>query len=199
MSRRPKTAQRRSEIVQALLATMAEHGYEKATIQLIAQAAGLAPGLIHYHFKTKGEILLELVKTLAQLAQQRYLALAADAATPQARLQAYLDARLGQGAGADPRAVAAWVVIGAEALRLPEVRAVYQEAIAAERALLEDLLGACLAARGQALHGVSALAAALLALMQGAFQLASAAPGSMPDGYAVPMARQLAERCLAAP
>jgi len=198
MSRRPNTAQRRSEIVQALLATMAEYGYEKSTIQLIAQAAGLAPGLLHYHFKTKGEILVELVRTLAQLSLQRYHALAANAATPDARLHAYLHARLGKGDGADPRAVAAWVVIGAEAVRLPEVRAVYQEAIGAEKALLEDLLGACLAERGKSLEGVAPLAAALLAMMEGAFQLASAAPGSMPDGYAAPMARQLVDSHLAA-
>ena len=47
---------------------IARHGYEKATIQAIAAQAGLAPGLIHYHFKNKQEILVSLIGTMAQAA-----------------------------------------------------------------------------------------------------------------------------------
>ena len=126
---RPNTEQRRAEIVNALLSTIAEHGYAKATIQLIAQKAGLTPGLLHYHFKTKAEILVELVKTLAGLSSQRYAAFAESAETAEERLIAYIDARLSRGEGANPTAVAAWVMIGAEAVRLPEVREIYQQAI----------------------------------------------------------------------
>ncbi|MCH8621098.1 TetR family transcriptional regulator [Undibacterium sp. TS12] len=191
MSRRPNTEQRRAEIVQALLATMAEHGYEKATIQLIAQQAGLAPGLLHYHFKTKADMLLELVKTLATLSRQRYLAFAENAVTPEQKLHAYINARLAKGQGSDPKAVAAWVVIGAEAVRQPEVRAVYQQAVEAELRLVEELLTACLQAKGRQLRGVAQLAAGLLAYMEGSFQLASAAPEAMPVGYAAETAIQL--------
>ena len=194
MSRRTNTEQRRAEIVSALLATMAEYGYEKATIQLIAQKAGLAPGLLHYHFKTKAEILLELVKTLANLSRQRYLGLVEMASSADEKLHAYFNARLGTGQGADPNAVAAWVVIGAEAVRQPEVRAVYQAAVRAEMDLLQALLSACFAERGRAPTNVAPLAAALLALMEGAFQLASAAPGVMPSGYAAGTAIKLVER-----
>lgn len=191
MSRRPNTEQRRAEIVQALLATMAEHGYEKATIQLIAQQAGLAPGLLHYHFKTKADMLLELVKTLAALSRQRYLAFAENAATPEQKLHAYINARLAKGQGSDAKAVAAWVVIGAEAVRQPEVRAVYQQAVEAELRLMEELLTACLQAKGRQLHRVVQLAAGLLAYMEGSFQLASAAPEAMPAGYAAETAIRL--------
>lgn len=194
MSRRPNTEQRRSEIVQALLAIMAGHGYEKATIQLIAQQAGLTPGLLHYHFKTKADILLELVKTLAALSRQRYLALAEKATTPQQKLLAYVNARLAKGQGSDAGAVAAWVVIGAEAVRQPEVRAVYQEAVNAELRLLEELLSDCLQAGGKQIKNVPQLAAGLLAYMEGAFQLASAAPQIMPVGYAADTAWQLLQR-----
>src|SRR4051812_16033717 len=117
MARKPNTEQRRGEIVAALLTTMAQHGYEKATIQLIARQAGLAPGLLRYHFKTKADILLALVKALADQAQTRFATLAEAAATPQQRLAAYIQARLGMGEGANSAAVAAWVVIGAEAVR----------------------------------------------------------------------------------
>jgi TetR/AcrR family transcriptional repressor of bet genes len=196
MSRKSNTEQRRAEIVGALLAAMAEHGYEKATIQLIAQKAGLAPGLVHYHFKTKAEILLELIRTLASLSRQRYLGFAQSATSPDDRLRAYINARLAKGEGADPHAVAAWVVIGAEAVRQPEVRAIYQEVVRAEADLIEALLAACFKERGRARAQVKPLAAALLALIEGAFQLASAAPDVMPAGYAAATAIKLFESYL---
>lgn len=194
MARKPNTEQRRAQIVTALLATMAEHGYEKATIQLIAKKAELTPGLLHYHFKTKADILLALVKALAGQGRQRFEHLAAQAASPQHKLEAYVQARLGLGEGASSDAVAAWVVIGAEAVRQPEVRAVYQEAVFAEVALIGELLSACFAAKGRAGGQVPALAAALLALMEGAFQLASAAPGALPAGFAADTALALVNR-----
>jgi TetR/AcrR family transcriptional repressor of bet genes len=190
MSKRPNTEQRRTEIVNALLTVIAEHGYAKATIQLIAQKAGLTPGLIHYHFKTKAEILLELVRMLAELPRQRYLHFSANANTPDEKLLAYINARLAKGEGANPTAVAAWVVIGAEAVRQHEVREIYQQAINTEFELLKELLSDCLTAKRKKTTDVANIAAGLLALMEGAFQLACAAPHTLPSGYAVSMAMQ---------
>ena len=198
MARKSNTEQRRAEIVAGLLAAIGEHGYDRATIQAIAAKAGLAPGLIHYHFRNKEEILLELVKSLAAVARRRYDELAASAATPDARLKACIDARLALGDGADPHAVAAWVVIGAEAVRQPQVRAVYQDAVAAELALLEGLVRDVLAAHGKPAASASRLAAALVTFMEGAFQLASAAGAVMPQGHAADMALQLVQRFIAA-
>ena len=194
MSRRPNTEQRRIEIVNALLATMAEYGYEKATILLIAKKAELAPGLLHYHFKTKAEILLALVKTLAELGRKRYIDFAKSATTPEEKLHAYIHARLAKGRGADPKAVAAWVIIGAEAVRQAEVRAVYQEAVKAEFVLLRGLLTACLKDKNKQLKNVQQLTAGLLAYMEGAFQLASAAPDVMPADYAAATAIDMVQR-----
>lgn len=198
MSRKSNTEQRRQEIVFALLSVMAEQGYEKATILAIAKKAELAPGLIHYHFKSKGEILVALVKFLASLSRERYERLSASATTPQEKLTAYIHARLAKGEGAMPEAVSAWVVIGAEAVRQPEVRAVFQEAIAAELALIQALLTACLQDQKRVTDGVAGLAAGLLAFMEGAFQLASAAGDVMPQGYAAATARAFIENSLAA-
>ncbi|MFZ6755627.1 TetR/AcrR family transcriptional regulator [Undibacterium sp. Ji50W] len=198
MSRKSNTEQRRQEIVFALLSVMAEQGYEKATILAIAKKAELAPGLIHYHFKSKGEILIALVKFLASLSRARYEALSASANTSQEKLTAYVQARLSKGEGAMPEAVSAWVVIGAEAVRQSEVRAVFQEAIAAELALIQALLTACLQDQHKRTDGVAGLAAGLLAFMEGAFQLASAAGDVMPQGYAAATARAFIENSLAA-
>lgn len=196
MPRKPNTDARRAQIVAGLLAAMAEHGYERATIQAIGRHAGLAPGLIHYHFKNKEAILLELVRSLAGVAQARYEALAAETEASDAKLQAWLQARLAHGTGADPQAVAAWVMIGAEAVRQPQVREVYQAALGEELTLATGLLRDCLAARGKSTASAATLAASLLAFMEGAFQLASAAGDVMPEGYAAGMALQLVQRYL---
>jgi TetR/AcrR family transcriptional repressor of bet genes len=171
---------------------MARQGYEKATIQAIAAEAGLAPGLLHYHFNSKQEILVSLVTTLADYAQQRFAQLAGEAEDPAVRLRAYIEARLGLGPGAAPEIVAAWVMIGAEAVRQPEVREAFQKAVATELALLTDLLTDCLRQRGRPAAGAGHIAAGVLAMMQGAYQLASAAGELMPTGYAAEAALRFA-------
>jgi TetR/AcrR family transcriptional repressor of bet genes len=184
MARTSNSASRRAEIVRALQTVMARQGYEKATIQAIAAEAGLAPGLLHYHFKSKQEILVSLVTTLADYAQQRFAQLAGEADDPAVRLRAYIEARLGLGPGAAPEIVAAWVMIGAEAVRQPEVKEAFQKAVATELALLTALLTDCLRQRGRPEAGADHIAAGVLAMMQGAYQLASAAGELMPKGYA---------------
>jgi TetR/AcrR family transcriptional repressor of bet genes len=169
--------------VDALLAVMAERGYEGASVQAIARRAGLAPGLIHYHFATKQEILLEAIRQLTDIVQQRFQALARGTATPLARLRAFIDARLARGSGASPPAVAAWVIVGAEAVRQPEVKVAYQEAMRAQQALLEPLLGE-LAGKALSAREVRHLCGIVLAAIEGAFQLSVSAQDVMPRGYA---------------
>jgi TetR/AcrR family transcriptional repressor of bet genes len=74
------------------------------------ETAGLAPGLIHDHFKNKEETLLDLVKSLA-FARQRYDGLAAP------------------DAGADAQSVAACVIIGTGAIRQAQVRAACRDVV----------------------------------------------------------------------
>jgi TetR/AcrR family transcriptional repressor of bet genes len=183
MPRPSNTTERRQQIVDALLAVMAERGYEGASIQAVARHAGLAPGLIHYHFDSKQQILLEAVRQLRSVFERRFEARAAAAVTPRERLQAFVDARLAGGEGSSRTAVAAWVVIGAEAVRQPEVKAAFQEVMRAQRDLLLRLLreraGAALPAR-DAEH----LCAIVLAAIEGAFQLSVSAGALMPRGYA---------------
>jgi TetR/AcrR family transcriptional repressor of bet genes len=197
MARISNSASRRTEIVQALQAVMATHGYEKATIQVIAAQAGLTPGLLHYHFKTKQAILVALVATLADVAQQRFVQLAGNTADPVLRLRAYIDARLALGPGAAPDVVAAWVVIGAEAVRQAEVREAYQRAVVADLDLVAGLLAACLRQGGQPETPARPLAAGLLALIEGAYQLASGAGEVMPTGYAADAALRYALSAIA--
>ncbi len=198
MARKSNTEARRAEITGALLTVIARHGYDKATIQAIAKQAGLAPGLIHYHFKSKQEILVSLIEAMAKAASARYAAVQGDAVEPLTRLRAYLQARLGLGDGAAPDIVAAWVMIGAEAVRQAEVRVVYRGMIADELTLLTTLVEDCLRAASRDATAAGTLAAGLVAMIEGAYQLSSAAPEVMPRGYAADAATAYAELRIAA-
>ncbi len=183
MPRPSNTQLRRRQIVEALLAVMAERGYDGASVQAIARRAGLAPGLVHYHFTNKQEILLEAVRELTRVAERRFEGLARRAKTPCERLRAFIDSRLATGKGASPAAVASWVVVGAEAVRQPEVKAAHEEAIRTQLAILEALLRDH-AGGGLSEHEARHLAAIVLAAIEGAYQLSVSARGVMPTGYA---------------
>jgi len=199
MPRPSNTEQRRKEIVLALSRVMAERGYDGASVIEIARAAGLAPGLIHYHFASKGEILLALVDYLKGVVRGRFeRRVSGKKVAPGARLEAFIDAHVGLGKDADPSAMACWVTIASEALRKPEVRAVFSEALEEERILLQGLLREVLAEEGRSAARVREIAAAILAAVQGAYQLGLAAPGTIPPGSAAPLIKRMAEGVLAA-
>ena len=178
MARPSNTEHRRQEIVLGLMAAMAEKGYEKASIQSIAKAAGLSSGLIHYHFKTKLEILIALMTELSSKADDRYELLVAKADSAEDKLMAYIDAALALGEGSDQKAVAAWVIIGAEAVRQEDVRSLYQEVIAKHSKTLIELLIHASSDVGTTLNKKKAkeLATFIIASIQGAYQIATTAP-----------------------
>ena len=194
MTRRSNTGHRRAEIIAAMMKVIAARGYEKATIQEIAKQAGLTAGLIHYHFSEKREILIALAGHLSDYVYGRYLELSKAASTPEERFRAYLDARLGFGKGSSPDAVAAWVVIGSEAIRDPEVNRVYQAAIASELKLIRELLSAYFAGQRRSQENLAQLAAVVMSFVEGAFHLSRAASQVMPRKYAAESAFQVVER-----
>jgi TetR/AcrR family transcriptional regulator, transcriptional repressor of bet genes len=183
MARPSNSPSRRAEIVAAALAVVAKTGFTAATTAQIAQAAGLAPGLIHYHFKDKREILLALVAELVATARARFDARAVGQ-NAQQQLDAWIDARLALGADASPAAVAAWAMIACEAIVSADVREVYQATLATEIKLVEKLLRAVCAERGKRAHQLSVLAANALTYVEGSFLLASATPNLLPTGHA---------------
>ena len=178
MPRPSNKLQRRDQIVAGMMQVMSQSGYEGATVAAIARAAGLTPGLVHYHFKSKQAILLELVEQLARRLEARYRDNIRQS-TPLGRLHAFLDAHLST-EGADPAVVACWVAIGAEALRQPEVAQVYGRAVERQwkelRGLLEEL--------GAPPDQSAEFAAATVAAIEGCYQLAAAVPQLTPSGFA---------------
>jgi TetR/AcrR family transcriptional regulator, transcriptional repressor of bet genes len=186
MTRRSNTDERRGQIVAALQAVMAKSGYSGATIAAIARHAGLAPGLVHYHFKDKREILVALVDSLAGYALQRYESRAAAAETAEQKLHAYITAHLAYGPDAQPDAVAAWVIIGEQSAHDPDVRDVYQAALAAQMKLLKGLLRQRFAERGRRVRKLDSFVAGVTCFIQGAFTLSTTARPLLPSAFAAP-------------
>lgn len=58
---------RRQEILRAAAELFAEKGYQRASVKEIAQRAGIAPGTIYLYFESKGDLLIGLMRRLAEL------------------------------------------------------------------------------------------------------------------------------------
>lgn len=195
MPRPQNTEQRRAQIVGGLARVMAARGYAKATIQEIAREAGLSPGLVHYHFGSKQEILLALIESLGSIVRAR---LDSQAPDPAERLFAAIDAIVGTEQGIDSDAVACWVVIGAEAVRQPEVRRLYERLMREAIDELADAFGEAMRKRGRSDASARAAALSVVASIEGFFRLAAGAPSVVPHGSAAVSIRESAARLIEA-
>lgn len=175
-------AERRAEITTAFARVLAEHGYRGATIARIAEAAGVAPGLIHHHFADKDELLSSLLDALLETFRRRTRA-REGADEP---LEAYVAAAVGLGESADPTAARAWVGVLAEALREPAL-------FARVRRLVDTELDAIARRSGGELSVQDS--SAVLAFVFGALVLGAFAPRKT-AGFAEPAGRSLVRALL---
>lgn len=174
---------RRAQIVEGLARVMAERGYERASVAAIAAEAGLATGLVHYHFPRKQAILLALVARLTQSILERFEGGGTDP------LRAAIDALLNPDGG-DPTGAACWAWVGAEARRLPEVGAAYAHALRQiEAGFVAALTEAGAAHPEQGARG-------LLLAVEGAWRVGYGAPDVLPPGSAATSVHALAEALL---
>jgi AcrR family transcriptional regulator len=66
MGRKSIAHKRREQIVWSLYECLAKKGHEKVTINAIAAKAKLSPGIIHYYFNSKDEIVSILAEAIIQ-------------------------------------------------------------------------------------------------------------------------------------
>ena len=59
-----ETPQRREQIIRAATKVLGRQGYAAASLKEIAREANVAPGLLHYYFESKDDLLLEVVAVL---------------------------------------------------------------------------------------------------------------------------------------
>lgn len=198
MARTPNTQERRKQIVLALQEVMAKQGYDGSSIQDIAAAAGLAPGLVHYHFKTKQEILLALLEHLVGLQSER-VRLALEGFSGVDALDRFIDAHLALGRSADPEALACWIALSGEAIRQPEVGAAFSQALATFRGHLLTILREGTTSGAFQCEVPEAAASAIFAAIQGYYALAATVRFLIPRGSAAPSVRTMARALVLPP
>jgi TetR/AcrR family transcriptional repressor of bet genes len=176
---------------------MAKRGYDGASIADVAKAARLTPGLVHYHFKNKQEILLEALRRLVErhhAALEEHLGRAGG--DPTREVAAFLDFHLGLGATADPEALACWILLSGEALRDTKVRVAFGSALEEIQQRLGKAIRRGVGSDDFECGSVDAAASALVALIQGYFVLAATSRELIPRGSAVGAALRMAEGLL---
>lgn len=176
---------------------MAKRGYDGASIADIAKAARLTPGLVHYHFKSKQEILLAALRELIvhhdATLETRLAAVAGD---PVEEVAAFIDFHLGLGADADPEVLACWILLSGEALREPKVRVQFEKAIETTVKRLAAVIQAGVDQRVFRCESSAPAASALVAAIQGYFVLAATARKVIPKGSAAASTKQMADGLL---
>jgi TetR/AcrR family transcriptional repressor of bet genes len=184
MARPSNTDARRAEIVEALRVVMARKGYDGASIGDIAMQAKLTPGLVHYHFKNKLEVLLALLDHLGRAHEaQLSAALAAAEKSTAHQVAAFVDFHLSV-RQADPETLACWVTLSGEALRDEKVRRRYRGIVARWVECLVSIVGD------------TAAACAVVSAIQGYFVLAAVDKTLIPRGTAAGSVRRMAEGLL---
>jgi len=86
------TTGRRSQIIAAATSVLGRQGYSDTSLKEIAREAGVAPGLLHYYFESKEELLLEVVELLGRELKGSWDRAVADIEDPLERMTAALDA-----------------------------------------------------------------------------------------------------------
>jgi TetR/AcrR family transcriptional repressor of bet genes len=197
LGRPTNTDERRAQIVTGLRKAMARSGYDGASIADIARAARVPPGIVHYHFKDKREILLALLASLVDEHQAGLdAALARAKGDPRRELDLFLDAHLATGKNGDPEALICWVAICAEALREPAVRAAYSAAATGIHRRLASIIRHGVAAKQFRCRAPEAAVAAIAATVQGYLVLAATARELIPRGTAAAAAKAMAKGLL---
>ena len=194
MARPTNSDVRREQISDALIRVMAKRGYDGASVADVAKAARLTPGLVHYHFESKQEILLlaleRLVSRHLEKLDARLTQAAGDAS---AQLHAFIDFHLGLGADQDPEALACWILLSGEALREPKVGSALEAALGAMTERLHATIRRGVEQGVFACARPDAAASALVATIQGYFMLAATARSLIPKGSAAACTKQMAE------
>jgi AcrR family transcriptional regulator len=101
---------RRTQIINAAIATLDEIGFHHASLAQIAKRAGISPALIAYHFRDKQELMDQTLISLVEEAAEYVLRRVEQADTPTRKLHAFIDASLAY-QGAHPQRATALIEI----------------------------------------------------------------------------------------
>ena len=176
--------EKRERIVEAMMEVIAQQGYERASIQRIAEQAELTSGLLHYYFPSKRQMLEAVIERLEHGLRDRFeREMESTSGGPWAGLNAWIEAHVGLRGGRDERALASWVAVSAEATFVPEVREVFAEVIRRDMARLRESIAQAAPSCDNATRQLAA--SAIFSAVQGMYLLSRTAPEAIVEGGAV--------------
>jgi AcrR family transcriptional regulator len=115
LSRRDKFGERREQLAEAALLTLAELGYARTSLREIAQNSEFSHGVLHYYFADKDDLILCGVRQYKARCVTRYDDVMASAKTSRELLEGFLEA-LVQTVQEDARLHRLWYDIRAQAM-----------------------------------------------------------------------------------
>ncbi len=156
-----RSADTRTKILEAAFQILARQGYENTSIKDIAEEAGVAQGLVHYHFKSKQQLVLAV---LAEVCREMEFGDAQGAAGAQAAYEKFKNMLKGSQA-----THALYIQLIAMGLHDKELGAGVLNFVRQDRAHIEDIARQVLAEReadpGPARAIASVVEAAVLGIM----------------------------------
>ncbi len=199
MPRPSNKKERRDQIAKALMTVMTKKGYDCASMADVASEAGLAKGLIHYHFKNKQEILLEVLKDISSRHNKRLIdKLSRQSEAPLEQLNAFIDIHLSL-KEFDLELLTCWVVLTGEALRKKRVRTAYNKSVENNNRILEEIIQRGLKDKIFNCPDVKTAASAITAAIQGYLVIAATTPNLIPAGSATQSVKLMAQGLLGSP
>jgi AcrR family transcriptional regulator len=137
-------AERRRQILGAAMHVIASEGLSMTTMEKVARQAGVSPGTVTFHFRSKDELLLAALDAVAREFDEARQRAMSEAASAEEALDALIEATFDEGVAA-PEKVAVWYAFWGEA---PARRVYMARAGDHDRVYLEDLerLFGCMAA-----------------------------------------------------
>nr|WP_272212914.1 TetR family transcriptional regulator C-terminal domain-containing protein [Marinicella sp. W31]MDC2878842.1 TetR family transcriptional regulator C-terminal domain-containing protein [Marinicella sp. W31] len=138
--RRASDAERRADLIDAMLDCIAEGGIQNATVREVAERAGVSGGLIRHYFATKEQLLHAAYRhTMVAMTEISAEAGMADGKSAQAKFAGFVSACL-MPPMIDARRLSLWAAFIAMARIDPAMGAIHRESYLEYRGLIERLL-----------------------------------------------------------
>ncbi|MBB4122507.1 TetR/AcrR family transcriptional regulator [Martelella radicis] len=138
--RRASDAERRADLIEAMLDCIAEGGIQNATVREVADRAGVSGGLIRHYFATKEQLLHAAYRqTMAAMTEISAEAGMADGKSARQKLAGFVAACL-MPPMIDARRLSLWAAFIAMARIDPAMGAIHRESYLEYRTLIERLL-----------------------------------------------------------
>jgi len=132
--------ERRQQILIGLFTTVVKKGYSNCTISEISEAANLSRGILHYYFRNKKEMLLELMNSLGKTHYEGILQMLSETDDVQEKLKAIVRFQYMDESKAFHDVARVWVEFWGQAPHDPEVREVVGRIQSKLRKLIADLV-----------------------------------------------------------